>query len=193
MKPNQRNRIKLRNRRTVPVMKKRSEMREREKSVASLWKFAILWIWVFIGCGFAFKCSDVVCVIMKLVEFQIGSGLSLSNRVLIFLPYDPRQYKRCQKRHPYDPLFTSHLLKQLKQGSKPGPPLSTAEALGFSASPPLRPSLILSLNLLSASLNSQLLSAHQPFTSGINIWGLGTLTSLVIKLRIWRFFGGWVL
>ena len=42
MKPNQRNRIKLRNRRTVPVMKKRSEMREREreiereKSVASL-------------------------------------------------------------------------------------------------------------------------------------------------------------
>ena len=30
MKPNQRNRIKLRNRRTVPVMKKRSEMKERE-------------------------------------------------------------------------------------------------------------------------------------------------------------------
>ena len=70
------------------------------------------------------------------------------------------------------PLFTSHLLKNLKQGSKPGPPLSTAQAFGFSASPPLRPSLILSLNLLSASLNSQLLSAHQPFTSGINIWAL---------------------
>ena len=83
------------------------------------------------------------------------------------------------------PLFTSHLLKQLKQGSKPGPPPSTAQALGFSASPPFRPSLILSLNLLSASLNSQLLSAHQPFTSGIIIWGLGTLTSLVIRLRIW--------
>ena len=82
------------------------------------------------------------------------------------------------------PLFISHLLKQLKQGSKPGPPLSTAQALSFSASPPFRPSLILSLNLLSASLNSQLLSAHQPFTSGINIWGLGTLTSLVIRLRI---------
>ena len=83
------------------------------------------------------------------------------------------------------PLFTSHLLKQLRQGSKPGQPPSTTQALGFSASPPFRPSLILSLNLLSASLNSQLLSAHQPFTSGINIWGLGTLTSLVIRLRIW--------